>query len=68
MAESDFLPDYGFEPPYFEDRQLASMKIPPYSVQAEQSVLGGLMLDNETWDKVADRINPPKTDCSAWTE
>ena len=56
MAESDFLPDYGFEPPYFEDRQLASMKIPPYSVQAEQSVLGGLMLDNETWDKVADRL------------
>ena len=56
MAESDFLPDYGFEPPYFEDRQLASMKIPPYSIQAEQSVLGGLMLDNETWDKVADRL------------
>ncbi len=56
MAESDYLPDYGFEQPYFEDRQLASMKIPPYSVQAEQSVLGGLMLDNETWDKVADRL------------
>ena len=56
MAESDYLPDYGYEQPYFEDRQLASMKIPPYSVQAEQSVLGGLMLDNETWDKVADRL------------
>lgn len=57
MAEIDYLPDYGFEQqPYFEDRQLATMKIPPYSVQAEQSVLGGLMLDNETWEKVADRL------------
>ena len=56
MVESDYLPDEGYDPPYFEDRQLASMKIPPYSVQAEQSVLGGLMLDNETWEKVADRL------------
>ncbi len=56
MAEPDFLPDYDLEVPYFEDRQLASMKVPPYSVQAEQSVLGGLMLDNETWEKVADRL------------
>ncbi len=56
MAEFDYPPDDGFEIPYFEDRQLASMKVPPYSVQAEQSVLGGLMLDNETWDKVADRL------------
>ncbi len=31
--------------------------IPPHSIQAEQSVLGGLMLDNEAWDKVADRIS-----------
>lgn len=56
MADPDYAPDYGFDQPYFEDRQLASMKIPPYSIQAEQSVLGGLMLDNETWDKVADRL------------
>jgi replicative DNA helicase len=56
MAEPDYSTDYDFEQPYFEDRQIASMKVPPYSVQAEQSVLGGLMLDNETWDKVADRL------------
>ncbi len=56
MAEPDFPPDYGPEPPYFDDRQLAALKIPPHSIQAEQSVLGGLMLDNETWDKVADRL------------
>ncbi len=34
-----------------------SLRIPPHSVQAEQSVLGGLMLDNEAWDTVADRID-----------
>jgi replicative DNA helicase len=32
-------------------------KIPPYSLQAEQSVLGGLMLDPGAWEKIADRIN-----------
>ena len=61
MAEPDFpiidySADYGDGQPYFEDRQLATLKIPPHSIQAEQSVLGGLMLDNETWDKVADRL------------
>lgn len=38
------------------DNRIESLKIPPHSVQAEQSVLGGLMLDNETWDTVADRV------------
>ncbi len=33
-----------------------SMKIPPHSIQAEQSVLGGLMLDNQMWDVIADRV------------
>lgn len=33
-----------------------SFRVPPHSAQAEQSVLGGLMLDNEAWDQVADRI------------
>ena len=32
------------------------IKIPPHSLQAEQSVLGGLMLDNQTWDTIADRV------------
>ena len=35
---------------------LESIKMPPHSVEAEQSVLGGLMLDNQAWDKVADVI------------
>ncbi len=32
------------------------LKVPPNSVEAEQSILGGLMLDNLAWDKVADLI------------
>ncbi|GMR17069.1 MAG: replicative DNA helicase [Gammaproteobacteria bacterium] len=32
------------------------LKVPPNSVEAEQSLLGGLMLDNTAWDKVADLI------------
>jgi replicative DNA helicase len=31
-----------------------SLKVPPHSVQGEQSVLGGLLLDNAAWDQVAD--------------
>ncbi len=38
------------------DHAYESLKIPPNSIQAEQSVLGGLMLDNLTWDSVADKI------------
>jgi replicative DNA helicase len=40
------------------DRDYAyeSLKVPPNSIQAEQSVLGGLMLDNMTWDSVADKV------------
>jgi replicative DNA helicase len=38
------------------DYSLDALKIPPNSIQAEQSVLGGLMLDNQTWDSVADKI------------
>ena len=34
----------------------SSLRIPPHSLQAEQSLLGGLMLDNATWEQVADRV------------
>ena len=33
-----------------------SLKIPPHSIEAEQSVLGGLMLDNEAWMVVGDKL------------
>jgi replicative DNA helicase len=36
------------------DSDIKSLKRPPHSAEAEQSVLGGLMLDNAAWDKVVD--------------
>jgi replicative DNA helicase len=33
-----------------------SVKVPPHSIEAEQSVLGSLMLDNRAWDQVVDRL------------
>jgi replicative DNA helicase len=32
------------------------LKIPPNSIQAEQSVLGGLLIDEEAWEKISDKI------------
>jgi len=32
------------------------LKVPPQSIEAEQSVLGGLLLDNQSWDRIADII------------
>ena len=34
----------------------AKLKLPPHSIEAEQSVLGGLMIRKEAWDTVADKI------------
>src|SRR6476646_4308060 len=34
----------------------SALKIPPHSIEAEQSVLGGLMLDNRALDQIADRV------------
>lgn len=39
------------------DPQLDSIRVPPHSIEAEQSVLGGLLLDNAAWDRIADFIN-----------
>ncbi len=36
------------------DNQIESLKVPPHSIEAEQSVLGGLLLDNSAWDRIAD--------------
>ncbi|MCW8875973.1 MAG: replicative DNA helicase [Kangiellaceae bacterium] len=41
-----------------EDQQVNSIKMPPHSLEAEQSVLGGLLLDNESWEKVSDKLVP----------
>ncbi|CAK3934555.1 replicative DNA helicase [Vibrio crassostreae] len=36
-----------------------ALKKPPFSMDAEQSVLGGLMLDNARWDDVSDKVAGP---------
>ncbi|MDD5471790.1 MAG: DnaB-like helicase N-terminal domain-containing protein, partial [Sideroxydans sp.] len=39
------------------DAQLEALKLPPHSVEAEQSVLGGILLDTSAWDKVTDLLD-----------
>jgi replicative DNA helicase len=41
----------------FKSRPVYDVKVPPHSIEAEQSVLGGLMLDGRAWDQIADRIS-----------
>jgi replicative DNA helicase len=38
------------------DPQLVALKLPPHSVEAEQSLLGALLLDNQAFDRVADVV------------
>lgn len=35
---------------------LAELKAPPHSIEAEQAVLGSLMLSSQAWDQIADRV------------
>ncbi|WP_455203764.1 replicative DNA helicase [Kaarinaea lacus] len=39
------------------DPDTQALKVAPHSIEAEQSVLGGLMLANDAWDKIADVVN-----------
>ncbi|MBL8286943.1 MAG: replicative DNA helicase [Rubrivivax sp.] len=38
------------------DEEVARLRVPPHSVEGEQSVLGGLLLDNLAWDRAADLL------------
>src|SRR3954463_10534337 len=38
------------------DPQLLALKVPPHSIEAEQSLLGALLLDNQAFDRVADLV------------
>lgn len=44
------------EPIQLKDADLEKIKTPPHSLEAEQSVLGGLMLDNNAWDTVSEVV------------
>src|SRR3989337_2606399 len=39
------------------DPQLVALRVPPHSVEAEQSLLGGLLLDNQAFDRIADLVS-----------
>ncbi len=40
-----------------DDPQLDALKLPPHSLEAEQSILGGLLLDNEAADRIGDVVS-----------
>ena len=42
--------------PTVRDHQVEQLRVPPHSLEAEQSVLGGLLLDNEMWDNVTEAV------------
>jgi len=39
-----------------QDQQIAQLRVPPHSIEAESSVLGGLLLDNTAWDRMGDLL------------
>ncbi|GJM07446.1 MAG: replicative DNA helicase [marine bacterium B5-7] len=43
--------------PPFRDAEVAALKVPPHSIEAEQAVLGGIMLDNEAWDRAMEHVS-----------
>ena len=47
----------GKSTPQQYDLETAALKVPPHSTEAEQAVLGGLMLDNDTWDRVQEFVS-----------
>ena len=42
--------------PEYSDPGTDGLRVPPHNTHAEQSLLGGLMLDNSTWDRIADQV------------
>ena len=44
------------EPVSLDKHLPESLKVPPNSVEAEQAILGGLLLNNSAWDDVAERV------------
>ena len=36
------------------DSEIRNLALPPHSIEAEQSLLGGLMLENNAYDRIAD--------------
>ncbi len=43
-----------FNPVEAPDTSVAHLRVPPHSIEAEQSILGGLLIDNLAWDRIGD--------------
>ncbi|HAS52278.1 MAG TPA: replicative DNA helicase [Gammaproteobacteria bacterium] len=43
--------------PYRKNAAVEALRTPPHSLEAEQAVLGGLMLSNIVWDQIADQLD-----------
>jgi replicative DNA helicase len=57
MADPEY-PSNVSELPYLGDGEIARIKMQPHSIEAEQSVLGGLLLSADGWDAVAETVAP----------
>ncbi|MBT4571641.1 MAG: replicative DNA helicase, partial [Nitrosomonadales bacterium] len=40
-----------------DDKQISALKVPPHSIEAEQSILGGLLIDNKAIDRIAGQVS-----------
>ena len=40
----------------FSPARVDPLRVPPHSIDAEQAVLGGLMLDERAWERIADKL------------
>ena len=56
MPDNEYPADI-IDLPYADDPELARIKMLPHSIEAEQSVLGGLLLSDEAWDNVAEVVS-----------
>jgi replicative DNA helicase len=44
-------------PDRFAPTRVDTLRVPPHSIDAEQAVLGGLMLDERAWERIADKLD-----------
>jgi replicative DNA helicase len=56
MAETEAKVSFASSRRSRDKAAVDEIRVPPHSVEAEQAVLGGLMLDNRAWDTIADRL------------
>ena len=56
MSETVTFPASEQMPEHLSDGSTSSMRVPPHSVEAEQAVIGGLLLDNRAWENIADKL------------